>query len=142
MKPSSSVFSSALGSPADHSARRAGRCCCIVARARCTALFAAATVVASNDAVSAADQPRTSRAISAARCRAGRTCSAARKTSSIVSRSTTWASGCSCSAVGTISSSNRSGYGCSHGTSANEPIEVRRRDRRRSESRQTFVAIR
>ena len=47
MKRSSSSRSSALGSPADHSARRAGRCSCIVARARWSALLAAATLVSS-----------------------------------------------------------------------------------------------
>ena len=118
MKRSSRSRSSALGSPADHSARRAGRCSCIVARARCSALFAAATLVSSSVAVSLAGQPSTSRTISAARCRGGSTCSAARNASSIVSRSTTTASGSS--SLGATSSSSRSGYGCSHGTSANE----------------------
>ena len=99
-------------------ARREGRCSCIVARARCRALFAAATLVSSSAAVSLAGQPSTSRAISAARWRGGSTCSAARNASSIVSRSTTTASGSS--SLGATSSSSRSGYGCSHGTSANE----------------------
>jgi hypothetical protein len=113
---------------------------CIVARARWSALFAAATVVSRRDAVSLAVQPSTSRAINAARCRGGRTCMAATNASSIVSRSTTTASGCS--SVGATSSSKRSGYGWSHATSAKECIVGRRRVLRRSMSRHTFVAMR
>ena len=45
------------------SSARAGRCSCIVARARCSALLAAATLVSSRDAVSLAGQPSTSRTI-------------------------------------------------------------------------------
>jgi hypothetical protein len=45
MNRSSSSLSRGLGSPADHSARRIGRCAFIVARARCRALLAAATLV-------------------------------------------------------------------------------------------------
>ena len=131
--------SSALGSRADHSARRAGRCDCIVARARCRALLAAATLVPSAEAVSAAGQPRTSRAISAARCLGGRTCRAARNASEIVSRRMATASGCS--SLGAAASSSRSGYGCSQGTSGCEFPAVRR-ELRRSMSRQTLVAIR
>ena len=111
MKRASSARSSALGSRTDQSARRAGRWSCIVARARCSALFAAATLVSSNSAVSLAGQPSTSRHISAARCFGGSTCSAARNASSIVSRSIARASGWS------ISSSSRSGYGSSQETS-------------------------
>ena len=70
-------------------------CACSVARARCSALFTDATVVSSAVAVSVAGQPSTSRAISVARCRGGRTCSAARNASSIVSRLTMTASGSS-----------------------------------------------
>ena len=88
MNRASSARSSALGSRTVHSDRRAGRCSCRVARARCSALFAAATVVSSRSAVSLAGQPSTSRQISAARCFGGSTCSAARNASSIVSRST------------------------------------------------------
>ena len=61
MKRSSRARSSADVAPADHSARRAGRCACMVARARCRALLAAATLVSSSAAVSAAGQPSTSR---------------------------------------------------------------------------------
>ena len=43
MNCSVSSRSSALGSRADQSARRDGRCDCIVARARCRALLAAAS---------------------------------------------------------------------------------------------------
>ena len=139
MNCSTRLRSSALGSRADHSVRRAGRCDCIVARARCKALLAAATLVPSAEAVSAADQPRTSRAISAARCLGGRTCRAARNASEIVSRWMATASGCS--SLGAAASSSRSGYGCSHGTSGCELPAVRR-ELRRSMSRQTFVAIR
>jgi hypothetical protein len=79
-------------------------------------------------------------AINAARCRGGRSCVAARNASSIVSRSRTAASGWS--SLGATSSSNRSGYGWNHGTSAKECIVVRRRELRLSMSRQTFVAMR
>ena len=139
MNCSTSSRSSGLGSRADHSARRAGRCDCIVARARCRALLAAATLVPSAEAVSVAGQPRTSRAISAARCRGGSTCRAARNASEIVSRLMATASGCS--SLGAAWSSSRSGYGWSHGTSANELPAVRR-ELRLSMSRQTLVAIR
>ena len=109
MKRSSRARSSALGppAPADHSDRRAGRCSCMVARARWRALLAAATLVSSSEAVSAAGQPSTSRRINAARWRGGSTCMAARNVSSIVSRSMATLSGRS--AVGATSSSRRSG---------------------------------
>ena len=139
MNCSTSSRSSALGSRADHSARRAGRCDCIVARARCRALLAAATLVPRAEAVSVAGQPSTSLAISAARCLGGRTCRAARNASEIVSRRMATASGCS--SLGAAASSNWSGYGWSQGTSANELPAVRR-ELRRSMSRQTLVAIR
>ena len=64
----------------------------------------------------------------------------ARKASSIVSRETTTASGSS--SLGATSSSSRSGYGCSHGSSASESTVATRRERRRSASRHAFVAIR
>ena len=131
--------SAALGSPADHSARWPGRCDCIAARARCRALLAAATLVPSAEAVSLAGQPSTSRAISAARCRGGRTCRAARNASEMVSREMATASGSS--SPGAAASSSGSGYGWSQGTSASEPPEGRR-EPRRSMSRQTLVAIR
>jgi hypothetical protein len=115
-------------------------CSCIVARARWSALFVAATLVPSISAVSLAGQPSTSRAISAARWRGGRSWSVARKASSIVSRSTTIASGSS--ALGAISSRRRSGYGWSHGTSANDVSFGTWRERRRRVSRLTFVAMR
>ena len=101
--------------------------------------MAAATLVSRSDAVSAAGVPSTSRRISAARWRGGSTCNAARNASSIVSRSTTTASGSS--SVGASSSSNRSGYGCSQGISANERSSGTRRDLLRIMSKQTFVAI-
>jgi len=107
MNCSTRSCSSALGSRADHSARRGDRCDCIVARARCRALLAAATLVPSAEAVSLAGQPRTSRAISAARCLGGRTCRAARNASEIVSRWMATASGCS--SLGAAASSSRSG---------------------------------
>ena len=116
MNRASRSRSSSLGEPADHSERFAGRCSLIVARARCSALLVAATLVSRSVAVSLAGQPRTSRAISAARWRGGSTCIAARNASSMVSRSTTTASGSS--SVGATSSSSWSGYGWSHGTSA------------------------
>jgi hypothetical protein len=112
----------------------------MVARARCKALLAAATLVSSMAAASEAGRSRTSRRISAARCRGGSTCIAARKASSIVSRSTATASGSS--PAGAISSSRRSGYGWSQGTSANEPPVGARRDLTLIRSRQTLVAIR
>ena len=107
MNCSTSSRSSALGSRADHSARVPGRCDCIVVRARCRALLAAATLVPSAEAVSLAGQPSTSRAISAARCRGGRTWRAARNASEIVSREMATASGCS--SLGAAWSSSRSG---------------------------------
>ena len=140
MKLATRARSASLGSPADQSVRRAGRCPCMLARARWRALLTAGTLVSSTDAISLAGQPSTSRAMSAARCRGGRTCSAARKASSIVSRSTTSASGSS--SDGAISSSSRSGYGVSHDTSASDRIEVNRRVFRRRLSRHTLVAIR
>jgi hypothetical protein len=73
-------------------------------RARCSALLAAETLVPSSVAVSLAGIPRTSRSSSTARCRAGKTWSAARNASSIVSRATATASGCSSGAA--ISSSS------------------------------------
>ena len=109
----SSAVSAAVASPAVHSARRAGSRSRRVARARWSALFADATLVSSSAAVSFADQPSTSRRTSTARCRAGRCWTAARYASSIVSRSTTTASGPG-------SSSSRSGYGSSQGRSAAE----------------------
>ena len=139
MNCSTSSRSSALGSRADHSARVSGRCDCIVVRARCRALLAAATLVPRADAVSLAGQPSTSRAISAARCRGGRTWRAARNASEMVSREIATASGCS--SPGAARSSSTSGYGWSHGTSACEPAAVRR-ELCRSMSRQTLVAIR
>ena len=123
----------------DRSSATADERSCSVVRARPSALFADATVVSSSAAVSFADQPSTSRRISTARCRGGSSWITARNVSSIVSRDTTTASG-SCS-LGAISSSSRSGYGCSHGTSANECSDGRRRWLRRSASRQAFVAI-
>ena len=57
MKRSSSARSSADGSAADHSERCDGRCFCIIARARCSALLAAGTLVSSSAAVSAAGMP-------------------------------------------------------------------------------------
>jgi hypothetical protein len=92
------------------------------------------------EAVSLAGQPRTSRAISAARCRGGRTCRAARKASEIVSRSMATASGCS--SAGAAWSSSTSGYGWIHGTSGCDRIAAARRELRRSMSRQTLVAMR
>ena len=63
MKPARMARSSSVRSPATQSARRFGRCSCIVARARWRALFVAATLVSSRAAASAAGQPSTSRAI-------------------------------------------------------------------------------
>ena len=71
MKLASSARSASFGSPADQSVRCVGRCAWSVARARCSALFTAATLVSSAAAVSAAGQPRTSRAMSVARWRGG-----------------------------------------------------------------------
>jgi len=112
----------------------------MVARARCRALLAAATLVPSAEAVSLAGQPSTSRAISAARCLGGRTCRAARNASEIVSRWMATASGWS--SLGAAWSSSRSGYGWIHGTSASERIPAVRRELRRSMSRHTLVAMR
>ena len=61
----------------------------IVARARCSALFTAATLISSTAAVSFADQSSASRRIRTARWRGGRCWIAARNASSIVSRATT-----------------------------------------------------
>jgi hypothetical protein len=57
----------------------------------------------------------------------------------MVSRRTATASGWS--SGGAISSSSRSGYGCSQPTSAYERSSVTRRLRARRASRQTLVAI-
>ena len=119
------------------------------ARARCNELFTAATLPSSASAVSLADQPNTSRRISAARGRGGRYWIAARKASSIVSLATTTASGSS--SPDATFSSRRSGYGCSHGTSSKdgprsssvESSTTRTLRRLRlMASRQAFVAIR
>ena len=101
--------------------------------------MAAATLISSMSAVSLADHSSTSRRISTARWRAGRSWITATYASAIVSRATTTASGSS--SGGAISSSSRSGYGCSHGTSANDFSAGARRERARSASRQTLVAI-
>ena len=140
MNPASSARSCSLGSPPDHSDGRPGNRSRSVARARCSALLAAATLVSSSDAVSAADQPSTSRSSRTARCRGGSSWMTARNVSSIVSLATTTASGWA--SLGATSSSSRSGYGCSHGTSAKECSDGTRRRLRRSASRQALVAIR
>ena len=120
-----------------------------MARDRCSALLTAATLTASSEAVSFADQPSTWVRISTARCLGGRCWIAARKPSSIVSRATTTASGPS-----SAGASSRSGYGCSHGRSSGGGTGasgsaaaatsggITRRGRRRSTSRHAFVAIR
>ena len=141
MNRASSSRSSSLGAPADHSERFAGRCSLIVARARCSALLAAATLVSSSVAVSLAGQPSTSRAISAARCRGGSTCIAARNASSMVSRSTTTASGSSLGRRDLVEQLVRIRLEPRH-LGERSASCVRRRDRARSMSRQTLVAIR
>jgi hypothetical protein len=122
-----------------------------VARARCSALFADATVVPSSSAVSAADSCSTSRRISAPRWRGVSRCSAATKASLTVSLSTSCSAGSplpsvslasgigstqvrSLSGVGTWTPSARVG-GCNS-------IGKARRLRLRSMSMHTFVAIR
>ena len=115
----------------------------MVARARWSALFAAATLTSSREALSAADHPSTSRRINTARCLGGSSWIAAMNASSIVSRATTSASGSS--SLGAIPSSRWSGYGCSHGNSASGWTPSRGssfRRRRPSASRQAFVAMR
>src|SRR4051812_1372617 len=67
----------------------------IVARARWSAEFTAATPISRSSAVSRADQSRTSRRISTARWRGGSSWMTARNVSSIVSRATTVAPGSS-----------------------------------------------
>jgi hypothetical protein len=64
----------------------------------------------------------------------------ARNVSSIVSLATTTASGWL--SLGAIWSSSRSGYGCSHGTSAKECSDGTRRRLRLSASRQALVVMR
>ena len=100
-----------IGAPAGAPASSPGP-----AAARC---WRRRTLVSSSAAVSLAGQPehvarRSARPAGAAAAPAARRGT----TSSIVSRSTTTASGCS--SLGATSSSSASGYGCSHGTSANE----------------------
>ena len=68
-------------------------CASIVARARCSALFTAATDVSSSSAISVACQRSTSARISAARCRGGRCCSAETNARRTVSRSIALSSG-------------------------------------------------
>ena len=84
------------------SGRRARRCrprpapgVAICARARCSALLAAAVEVPSRSATSAACQPSTSRRISTARWRGGRYCSAAMSASRVLARAATTAAGSS-----------------------------------------------
>ena len=118
-------------------------CASIVARARCSALFTAATDVSSSSAISVACQRSTSARISAARCRGGRCCSAETNASRTVSRS-----------IAASSGKCESGIGCSHTTSAGtfrfsitgapagpKSIGRARRSRPLNMSRQTFVAI-
>src|SRR4029450_7496930 len=115
MYRSSSARSSSVGSErSPHSRRWRGRCFFIVARARWSALFTAATLMSRSEALSAADQPRTSLAINTARCFGESSWIAAMYASSIVSLATTSASG---SASGVVSVSSWSGYGWSPGTS-------------------------
>jgi hypothetical protein len=143
MKPASSARSCSLGSPPDHSDGRPGSRSRRVARARWSALLAAATLVSSTEAASAADQPSTSRSSSTARWRGGSSWMTARKVSSIVSLATTTTTTASGSAsLGATSSSSRSGYGCSQGTSAKECSDAAARRLRRRASRQALVVIR
>ena len=79
----------------------------MVARARWSALFTAATLVSSSAAHSAADQPSTSLEISTARCFGGRSWIVAMNASSIVSLATSSASGSS--SLGAAPSSSLSG---------------------------------
>ena len=92
-----------------------------VVRARCSALFTAGTLVSSSSAASVACQRSTSHRISAARCRAGRCCSAVTKASRIVSRASTTSAG-SASAGSTRSSA----MGETHGASGSCSPELRR----------------
>ena len=75
-----------LAGAVQSSRRPAGRCSRSVARARCSALLTAATPISSSSATSRADQSSTSRRISTARWRGGRSWMTARNVSSIVSR--------------------------------------------------------
>ena len=68
-----------------------------MARARCSALFTAGTLVPRVAAASAAGIRSTSHRISVARCLAGRCCSAVMNASLIVSRATAISAGSPCS---------------------------------------------
>ncbi len=122
-----------------------------MARARCSALFTAGTLVPSVAAASVAGIRSTSHRISAARCRAGRCCSAVTNASLIVSRATAMSAGSPCSgstrssAIGEIqaSSGRQSPNSASTGGEAGpRSIGSARRCRPRSMSRQILVAIR
>ena len=65
----------------------------MVARARCSELLTAATLVPSSSAASAACQRSTSQRIRLARCRAGRCCRAATKASRMLSRTSATSAG-------------------------------------------------
>jgi hypothetical protein len=108
MKPASSSRSDSLMFGEDQSSRRlGGRCSRSVARARCSALLTAGTLISSSSATLLAGQSSTSRRISAARWRGGSSWITAMNVSAIVSRATSVASGSS--STGAISSSSRSG---------------------------------
>ena len=145
-----------LASSSDWSAStETGRCssgsAASVARARCNALFTAATLVPRVAAASAAGLFSTSHMISVARCLAGRCCSAVTNASRIVSLATAISAGSPCSgttlssAIGEIQMSS----GCQSPSSAStggdagpRSIGSARRCRPRSMSRQMLVAIR
>jgi hypothetical protein len=121
-----------------------------VARARCSALLTDATVVPSSSATSAACQHSTSRRMSTARCRGGRCCSAATNASRMLSWNTARSAGSPCAggtaAPGIGSTQVSAGIGWPGtvvaGTAGERSIGRARRDRPRSASRQTFVAMR
>jgi hypothetical protein len=92
------------------------------------------------DAVSLAGQPSTSRTINAARClrRQDLHCGEERELDGLALDDNY----VRLALARRNLVQHRSGYGWSHGTSAKECIVVRRRELRRSMSRQTFVAMR
>jgi hypothetical protein len=117
----------------------------MVSRARCNALFTAATVLSSSPATSAARQDSTARRISTARCRGGRCCNAATNASRTVSRPSARTSAGSTRSSGTGRTHADAGSGSPSGVPSAEgevrSIATARRCALRSMSTHTFVAI-
>jgi hypothetical protein len=112
-----------------------------VARARCSALLIEAVLVSSSSAASLACHLSTSQRISAARCFAGRCCSAATKASRSVSRCSASSSGVG-SGVIHVTSGSSARFSNSGSCAGPRSIGRARFSRPFSWSKQTFVAMR